>query len=146
MNLSLLFQIIIILVLAMNAFYRLSLLYTHGLRQVLISKFRSSVVPNLSLPIKAIRLRIQSSVLRISLTARGATGTFVREEADGCVASINCWCFGSEVVAWRGVVGSLVSFSRENVDDSFTTRLSLLLPLYSSFSVMNVGRFNTILL
>jgi hypothetical protein len=59
---------------------------------------------------------------------------FVREEADGCAASINCWCFGSEVVAWRGVVGSLVSFSREHVDDSFTTRLSLLLPLYSSFS------------
>ena len=134
MNLSLLFQIIIILVLAMNAFYKLSLLCTHGLRQVLISKFRSSVVPNLSLPIKAIRLRIQSSVLRISLIARGATGTFVREEADGCAASINCWRFGSEVVAWRGVVGSLVSFSRENVDDSFITRLSLLLPLYSIFS------------
>ena len=102
MNLSLLFQIIIILVLAMNAFYKLSLLCTHGLRQVLISKFRSSVVPNLSLPIKAIRLRIQSSVLRISLIARGATGTFVREEADGCAASINVGVL--EVKSWRGVV------------------------------------------
>jgi hypothetical protein len=39
-----------------------------------------------------------------------------------------------EVKSWRGVVGSLASFSRENVDDSSTTWLSLLLPLYSSFS------------